>query len=39
MVPAFRLASRTEESGMVRYTLTLREPERIDCQSVRLGFC
>ncbi len=21
------------------YTLTLREPERIDCQSVRLGFC
>ncbi len=21
------------------YTLTLREPERIDCQSVRSGFC
>ena len=23
----------------LRYTLTLREPERIDCQSVRSGFC
>lgn len=29
----------TQNQDISRYTLTLREPERITCQSVRSGFC